>query len=294
MAIIKNNRSGMRGSVGYLQYRVVNGQQIVAVKPTKCKNPKTEKQMAHRVKWSNISAMYRAADGALYNAFEGKSGNINDYTLFMSANLYLEHEVYLTKEEKENNACVVAPYQVSRGMLPSIHMHLENGQLISNIELCDFVITTDTTVRDLANAILEANSSFQEDDSLSIIKYTQEWDQNVNVPTAICDKESIKLDSFDTTPLSAVLKKIKICNVQGHLATAPLNGDFGITMVHSRKRANGSVAISTQCLEIQNPLFSRYSSKEQQRKAMISYGVNEKSFLTPDKESKFSKRNQGF
>ncbi len=294
MAIIKNNQSGMRGSIGNLQYREVKGEQIVAVKPTRCRNPKTESQMAHRVKWSNISAMYRAADGALYNAFEGKSGNTNDYTLFMSANLYLQYEVYLTKEEKRDSACVVAPYQISRGMLPSIHMHMDNSQLITNIELGDFVITDETTVRELAYVILGANPSFQEDDGLSIIKYTQEWNQNLNVPTATCDKEIIKLDSYDDTPLSALLKRVKICNVQGHLATAPLSGDFGITMVHSRKRANGSVAISTQCLEIQNALYAQYSSKEQQRKAMISYGVKESAFLSPDKASKFSKRNQGF
>ncbi len=284
----------MRGHIGDLQYREVNGEQIVSARPIGRKNPKTESQMAHRVKWANISAMYRAADGALYNAFEGKSGNINDYTLFMSANLYLEHEVYLTKEDKRDWACVVAPYQVSRGMLPSIDMHLENSQLITNIELGDFVITDETTVGDLAYAIQEANSSFLEDDGLSIIKYTQKWSQNTNVPTASCDKESIKLDSYDDTPLTAVFKRVKICNVQGHLATMPLSGDFGITMVHSRKRANGSVAISTQCLEIQNPLFAQYSSKEQQRKAMISYGVKERAYLSPEKASKFSKRNQGF
>ncbi len=284
----------MRGHIGDLQYREVNGEQIVSARPIGRKNPRTESQMAHRVKWANISAMYRAADGALYNAFEGKSGNINDYTLFMSANLYLEHEVYLTKEGKRDRACVVAPYQVSRGMLPSIDMHLENSQLITNIELGDFVITDETTVGELAHVIQEANSSFLEDDGLSIIKYTQEWSQNVNVPSATCDKESVKLDSYDDTPLASVLKRMKICNVQGYLATTPLSGDFGITMVHSRKRANGSVAISTQCLEIQNPLFAQYSSKEQQRKAMISYGVKERAYLSPEKASKFSKRNQGF
>lgn len=294
MAVIKNNKSGLSGCIGDLQYRVVNGEQIVATKPTTCKNPKTVSQMAHRVKWSNISAMYRAADGALYNAFEEKKGNTNDYNLFMSANLYQKYEVYLTKEEKSNGACVVAPYQVSRGKLPSIIMYLENRQLITNIELGDFIISDETFVGDLATAILKANSSFQEDDFLSIILYIQHWNQNMNVPVANCIKQTLKLDSYDSTLLTSALSIVKLCNVQGKLSTTALMGDWGITMVHSRKRSNGRVAISTQCLEIQNELFAKYSSKEQQKKAMISYGVKEKAFLTPETASKNCRKNQGF
>lgn len=291
---INKNKTGLQGTIGGLQYRQVNGKEIVSEKAVNKKNPKTVRQMAHRVKWMNISAMYRAADGALYNAFEGKSGNINDYTLFMGANLYLEQEVYLTKQEKENNACVVAPYQISRGMLPSIGMHLENNQLTTDIRLGEFAISSETSVGDLAMVIQKENSSFQEDDCLSIILFTQEWNDNTNVPTASCDKEIIKLDSYDETPLDTVLSCVKVCNQNGVLAITQLCGDYGIAVVHSRKKVNGNVAISTQYLEVKNALFDQYSSKEQQRKAMVSYGVKEDPFLAHGAGSKKSRRNEGF
>lgn len=284
----------MRGTVGNLQYRQVNGKEIVSEKPARKKNPKTVKQMAHRVKWTNISAMYRAADGALYNAFEGKSGNTNDYTLFMGTNLYLDSEVYLTKQEKENNACVVAPYQVSRGMLPSIETRMSDNLLATDIYLGDFMITPDTKVSELANAILKNNPTFLENDALSVILYTQEWNDSFNVPTATCEKESSKLDLYDDSLLIAHISIVAFTNQGGCLAVTGLNGNYGITLVHSRKRNDKSVAISSQRLVVKNEFLDGYTSKEQQRKAMVSYGVKEDSFLAQTAESKKSRRNEGF
>lgn len=294
MAIIKSSKSGMRGVIGGLQYREVNGKQIVAAKQTSYHNPKTERQMAHRVKFSNIPSMYRAADGALYNAFEGKSGNLNDYNLFLSANLYLEQEVYLTKQEKQNNACVVAPYQISRGMLPSIQMKLNDDQLQTDICLGDFLITLQTEVGDLANAILMNNPAFLQDDGLSMILYTQEWNECLNVPTASCEKESIKLDLYDSTPLSSCISLVTVENQEGFLTIKGLSGNYGIALVHSRKRTDKNVAISTQKLLVKNELLESYSSKEQQRKAMVSYGVKEAPFLAQGAGFQKSRRNEGF
>lgn len=293
MAISKK-KTGMRGTVGNLQYREVNGKEIISEKSASKRNPKTVKQMAHRVKWMNISAMYRAADGALYNAFEGKSGNTNDYTLFMASNLYLDPEVYLTKQEKEKNACVVAPYQVSKGMLPSIETRLNEDQLTTDICLGELEIAPETTVSDLTNAILKNNPVFLEDDGLSVILYTQEWNENFNVPVAICEKESIKLDLYNDNPLAAHIVLVAFTNLKGNLSITGLTGNYGIAVVHSRKRNDKSVAISTQRLVVKNEFLEYYSSKEQQKKAMISYGVKEDSFLAQTTGSKKLRRNEGF
>lgn len=292
---INKNKMGLQGNVGNLQFRQVNGQEIVSEKATIRKNPRTKKQMAHRVKWMNISAMYRAARGALYNAFEGKSGNVNDYTLFTQANLCLKTEVYLTKEEKEKNACVVAPYQISKGLLPSIQTQLSNDQLLTDIKLEDFTITPTTTVSDLAGIIQKYNpTDFWEDDYLSVILYTQEWNDSFNIPTATCEKESIKLDLYDASLLGAHFTLVTFTNQDGFLSISGLSGNYGIALVHSRKRADKTVAISSQQLMVKNDWLDTYGSVEQQNKSMISYGVKEDGFLSPATTTKKSRRNEGF
>ena len=48
------------GKVGDLVYTVRSGEQLIRGVPSKVRNPRTELQMAQRMKWPNVLAAYRA------------------------------------------------------------------------------------------------------------------------------------------------------------------------------------------------------------------------------------------
>lgn len=88
--------SKMSGTLGNQVYRIVNGQQIVSVAPSKVKQPNTLAQMEHRCKWPNVVAMYRAFKPYAKLCFEYKAKTTSDFNRFVSVNMQ-HSQVYITK-----------------------------------------------------------------------------------------------------------------------------------------------------------------------------------------------------
>lgn len=281
MAILEKN-GVITGSVDDVVYKNYNGKVVVCRKQTTYRDAKAEGQVVYRVKMRNIQNIYAALKEALRGNFQDKVGRQTDYSRFQGVNMQ-KPAVYLNKNEVAMKAQVVAPYIVSFGTLVPIDYELKDNSLVTNISLGNLSVTPDTTVSEIALAIVKNNDGWEYDDCLEFMAVKQ---SEGKTPTAKCCFAHLSLDKNDTSKLSDALIVRNACQIElGSSAEGFLqmnvsdNGGFAII----RKRmASKGLMTSTQELAINNPLFDHYHSEKSKQKAMDSYGVNRnKSFLVP-------------
>ena len=162
----------MSGSAGDFTFRRTGGETFVSEKVTSVKNVRSTAQQRHRMKWANVVQMYKGLSEFLMNAFEGKVGRVTDYNVFVKINMNYP-AAYLTKAQVAGGACVVAPYQVSRGSLPSIITTGTGSNRVTDISLGGLVINESTTIGEVSNAIYLNNDGYEYGDKLSFISVLQ-------------------------------------------------------------------------------------------------------------------------
>ncbi len=271
----------MSGSVGDLTYRVVNGQQTEAARVTHVKNPRTEGQMGHRTKWANVLAMFRAGAPSLKDAFERKTGRTSDYNCFTSINLQ-SSGVFLTKQMAAQGGGIVAPYQITQGSLPAIQVTGEGEEAVSDLRLGSLTIGASTTVAELAAAIIRNNDNWMEGDQLSFFCFKQMYDTTENLPYIVCQRTRVALKLTDATLVLEVMPACAMGVKDGCLAIGTGLPEGAFAWVHSRKGSSGKTMVSSQRLQLNNPLYLQYASVSAQSNAMLSYGVSDAAFLKPD------------
>lgn len=119
MAILKGLISKMTGSAGDLTFKTVKGQTVVSEKVTRVNNVRTVAQQKNRMKWANVVQMYKGISPLLNYGFENKRTGVTDYNMFVKLNIH-STPVYLMRNEVIGGACIVAPYQITQGSLPTI------------------------------------------------------------------------------------------------------------------------------------------------------------------------------
>lgn len=257
------------GTVGNLNYRVHNGVNYVYAKTDRVSNPRTDAQVAHRMKMRNILNVYGRIKHALKDNFEGKTGRQSDYSQFQSLNLML-NAVPLTKAEANDRYNIVAPYKVSNGKLQTIGYKLEDGFLISDLYIGAQDWNDQLTVSDLAEYIVRRNENWSYNDTLEIICCQQDFSGNEQTPWVDCKFINLVLDLNDFRRIKDVLGKISVgCTPEGFLCVETL-GDGGFALVHKRYSGKKTLA-STQQLEVKNALLETYSTPEQMEIAVKSY-----------------------
>ena len=281
MAIVDKN-GNYSGAVDNVVYRNCNGQIVVCRKQTTYRDAKAEGQVVYRVKMRNIQNIYAALKESLRGNFQDKTGRQSDYSRFQGINMQ-KPAVYLSKNEVAMKAQIVAPYIVSFGTLAPIEYELRDGLLVTNISLGDLSVTPDTTVSEIALAIVKNNEGWEYDDCLEFIAVKQTEGNN---PTTKCSFAHLPLDKNMTTKLADALmvrnaSQIELgSSAEGFLQmTVSDNGGFAII----RKRmASKGLMTSTQELAINNSLFDLYHSDQRKQEALDSYGVKrDKTFLVP-------------
>lgn len=281
MARVEKN-GNFSGTIDNVVYRNYNGTIVACQKPTTYRDAKTEGQVVYRVKMRNIQNIYAALKEALRGNFQDKTGRQTDYSRFQGVNMQ-KPAVYLNKSEVAMKAQVVAPYIVSFGTLPQVEYELKDNSLVTNISLGDLSVTPDTTVSEIALAIVKNNEGWEYDDCLEfmVVKQTEG-----NIPTAKCSFAHLVLDKNVTAKLADALmvrnaSQIELgSSAEGSLQmTVSDNGGFAII----RKRmASKGLMTSTQELAINNSLFDLYHSDQRKQEALDSYGVKrDKTFLVP-------------
>lgn len=276
----------MDGSVGDLTFRKVNGQTVVSEKVVKPANPQTTKQMYRRAQFLNVLAFGRLINTFNHPAFEAKPKTMSDINAFTQANLGIV-PVFITKGDRLQGGCVVAPYQVTRGSLPALVLGHGTGDVaVTNINVGSLSITNSTTVKAFSQAIVNNNEDWQMGDQLSIYLFTQSVNSETNVPCVnmqafeitLAEGESAEEDVVRDLLPATVVSVVDNCIGAG----ATVNG--GIVYIHSRKAANGKTLVSTQNVLCSNSILTNYQSAAQAQVSMESLGwkPSEEPFLTPN------------
>lgn len=288
MAIIYSNAIGKaKGSMGTITYNYRGGKTIGKDRVRMTTNPKTFNQMRRRVQLANIVNMWQSFLGNLHPSFEDRTPLVSDFNLFVRANLGMV-PVYLTDKESAQGACVVAPYEVSFGSIPSISVSANgpSGEVGTDISLGSLTVSDSTTLKQFSDAIVENNPHFRFGDQITAFVAYQLVNTVTGVPYVDMKAFEVTLDHEATETLIAdldpellVFRNLGATDKLGMNST--VNG--GVVYIHSRMDADGKTLVSSQRLVVANTLLARYQAGSQLSNAVISYGGNlSPAYLTPN------------
>ncbi len=282
MAILKGIISKLNGSAGNLTFKQLGGKTVVSEKISSTTNAKTLPQQKQRMKWANVVRMYKVLRDYMKLAFGGSTNGRNDYAKFVSTNLALA-PVYLTKQEVNAGACIVAPYAITQGILKSISVAGKGNQAVTSIALGSLTITADTTIAQFSNAVVTNNREFNYGDQITFFLVHQTINEVTNMPIADVEACAIVLDKNNSATLLPLVDDRGFAVQSGCLAAKAGYdfGDHGMAWVHSRKQA-GKTLVSTQYLICDNVLLTEYQSEAAYDMAAESYGGTNTVFLSPN------------
>ena len=280
MAKVTGQSSDLSGKVGNLTYAQTKYGTVVYPSKRKAKIPRrSEKQMYIRTQWANLAAVYRQFNKTLKKAFEGLGDTMSVYNAFIQANTNVV-KVYVPKSVRLNGGSVLAPYIITRGTLPSVVTTVNgSGVMVTDINLGNLVIGAQTTVQQLAAAVVSYNSDYQAGDQITFFYGQQTVDQVTGVPRAKITGYKVMLDLTDTTPLWDIVSELGFTSVGGSGSGAGmrLGMSQGITdgacaWIHSREDASGNLNVSTQYLYVDSTVLSTYQGDNAFASSADSYG----------------------
>lgn len=279
MAKVNGVATQLSGKVGQLIYRQTKYGTVVYEAPTKASVPqRTEAQMQVRTQWGNMAAVYRQFNQTLKKGFEGLNGKMNDYNAFIQANTNVV-KVYVPKSVRLNGGSVLAPYQITRGTLPSVAMVKNSGGvLVSDIALGALEIGPETTVADLASAVIAYNAGFEAGDQLTFFYGQQTTDAVTGIPRARIYGYKVMLNPGDSTPLYEQVSAVGFSSVAAAGGSGYVLGmsvaiaDGAAVWVHSREDGTSGLKVSTQFLYVDSSVLAAYQGSTAFAGAANSYG----------------------
>ena len=286
-SVVFEEASGKVGK-GLVVRQTVHGS-VLAKTPRKTSTPRrSEKQVVVRGQLGNIAANHRLYEGKQQQGFEGKPVGCNEFNMMVQTN-YGVNPVFLTKQERLNGGCVVAPYQYCRGSLRSIGVEVnEGGVLVSDIALGSLVIGEETTVAALAAAIISHNTGWEDCDQLTFFYAQQYVDSVTQVPRATMDAWKVVLDISDETVLMTKVTALGFTSISdgagGYvLGMGQALVNAGASWTHSREDASGSVKVGSQRLTVVSDILADYMGQAAMKRCAESYGgINTKAvYLNP-------------
>ncbi|MBO7488643.1 MAG: hypothetical protein J6T88_00025 [Bacteroidales bacterium] len=273
MAKVFGINTKIRGKVGEYIYRQTKKGTVVSEAPVKPVTPRrSQQQMNIRTQWANLGAIYKQFDSMLRRGFEGLPPQMSVYNAFIQANLG-NVKVYITRLMRFNGGAILAPYQITRGSLPSISMAKNASNiLVSSVHLGSLAISATTTVAQFSQAILDNNSSFVEGDQLTFFHGKQSIDSVTRTPRVSITGYKVVLDTADDTPLWNIVEKIGFSVSDNCLATSEEITNGAAAWVHSREGIDGTLKVSTQFFYVENSALATYQSHTAVTAAINSYG----------------------
>ena len=288
MAKLKGLFNWLSGSIGDVTFSRSEGQTIVYEK-AEHKDARTLPQLKVRTVMANLAALYSAARGKLKNSFEGKTATQNDYNMFIKKNMSSNSHVYLTKEQSEAKACVVAPYYITGGSLGEIKADYTDDGFQTNISLGDLILSEETTIGQFSSAVKNSNKllEFAYSDKLVALIFQQTVDAE-GIPHVLVDDDAVTLDDGDDRLLLSIVHPTAFASVNGKLGSVSGLGDVGIAWILCRNDENRNWQISTSKICCNNSLLEEYMFNRAFERAAKSYGGYKKILLTADGTSSSS------
>ena len=277
MAKISGVATQLSGKVGQLIYRQTKYGTVVYEARKASVPQRTEAQMQVRTQWGNLAAVYKQFNQTLKKGFEGLNGKMNDYNAFIQANTNVV-KVYVPKRVRLNGGSVLAPYQITRGSMPSIAMTKDGGGvLVSDVRVGSLVIGAETTVADLANAVIALNDGWQAGDQLTFFYGVQTTDAVTGIPRARIYGYKVMLNPGDSTPLLEVVNGVGFTSVASAGSGFVLGMDRAIedgaaVWIHSREDGTGGLKVSTQFMYVDSSVLAGYQTSAAMTGAANSYG----------------------
>lgn len=282
------------GNVGSMNFRRKDGE-IVAAQRATTNSSKGDgasyAQRLHRVRIANIANIYRAIALIEKRGWENKGANQSDFNMFSKFNL-ANSPVFLTKQEAELGAAVVAPYAVSRGSLSPTNGRYTGGTIFNfGLSIGEGDIDWDTiSIPDFSARIIENNKGWEYGDKLSacVCHQITRTVSGVTVPQVEVVYLEITLDANSEQLVSEMgnWDAMQLDAANDHTLQF-LDGGDAAFVIHSRE-TTGHLLTSEQDMILLNPfseLFVKYSGAAQREAAMQSYGYKGAVLLDPNSEN---------
>ena len=282
MAKVNTTVGPIKGKMGGVTFFIQNGQQMMVASKRQVKNPKTMAQMKQRIKINNILSLYKYFKEFLKDNFEGILGNKNASCFFRSHNLMLK-PVWLREQDKMWDRCVLAPYIVSHGLIPSINYVFRDNMFVTDINLGNDEINEDLPIYDLTDILTTRNEGWQKGHVLKMVLLSQEKlsDESAKLKTPVCSAISISLSNsrqkIKEIPLIEARSKgnrLQICNKDGQLAIQGLDSEkfvYAFAAVHNKGEGeNVRNSLQSLCLS-DTTTYDSFCSEEAMVEALKSY-----------------------
>ena len=284
MAKVTGVGSQLSGKVGQIIYRnTKHGVVAYEAKPKASVPQRTEAQMRIRTQWSNLAAVYKQFNSTLKNGFEGLNGMMSDYNAFIQANTNVVR-VYVPKQVRLNGGSVLAPYQITRGSLPSIAVSKNaGGVLVSDVALGSLTIGAQTTVAEFSTAVIANNEGWEDGDLITFFYGRQIMDAVTKIPRARISGWKVMLDTTDNSLLQSVVSAMGFSSVGGYLGMSQAISDGAAVWIHCRDVAGSELKVSTQYMYVDSSVLAQYQTSDAFGTAANSYGgINTKAvYLQP-------------
>jgi hypothetical protein len=261
------------GKVGQLLYRQTRTGTVISELPVKPAIPRrSARQMDRRTQWGNLAAIYKQFDSMLRRGYENLPPQMSVFNAFIQANIDVV-KVYITKAIRLNGGAILAPYQITRGSLPSISMAKNASNiLVSGIRLGTLAIDANTTVGQFSQAVIDNNDAFDEGDQLTFFHGIQSIDTVTRTPRATIKGYKVVLSTAEDTKLWDVVDRIGFSVTDNCLATSQQITNGAAVWVHSRETADGALKVSTQLFFVENSALATYQGRTAFTAAANSYG----------------------
>ena len=261
------------GKVGQLLYRQTRTGTVISELPVKPAIPRrSARQMDRRTQWGNLAAIYKQFDSMLRRGYENLPPQMSVFNAFIQANIDVV-KVYITKTIRLNGGAILAPYQITRGSLPSISMAKNASNiLVSGIRLGTLAIDANTTVGQFSQAVIDNNDAFDEGDQLTFFHGIQSIDTVTRTPRATIRGYKVVLSTAEDTKLWDVVDRIGFSVTDNCLATSQQITNGAAVWVHSRETADGALKVSTQLFFVENSALATYQGRTAFTAAANSYG----------------------
>lgn len=278
---LRGSKKRLGGSVLYQAMGQTRQRELAA----EVRNPRTQSQMAQRVKWANLVNFYRANASWMKFAYETKKTNQSDYNKFMSLNV-ANSRIYLPKSIASQGGCVVDAYVMTQGSLASIEILAAQNNWQTNVYTPGLLEGVTTyTIGEVSRAILGANPAIHEGDQLSFIRFTQQTNSVTGVPYVVVRKYEVIINSNDLRMFFDFMPDgiVDFGGAVGSEAMVIKNtGNAGGFLMCLSRTVGGKTFVSTQSIIVANnsTLIEAYSSDAALQTAIDSYGESEEPFLT--------------
>lgn len=226
---------------------------------------KTPAQMARRIRWSNMAAIYGTLREAARQGFTEALSGMSYWNQFIVVNTG-RVRLAITKQERSAGMAIVGPYQVTKGDLEPIRI----TGTTTNIALGSLSISETTTVAEFAKAVIDNNPVFAYGDKLTFFQLQQVVSEGM--PKVRFAFATVQLDEASADQFPTIIGQ----SVGGFLGNPALaNFVGGFCWIHSRLDTGNQLHVSSQELICQNDqIIALYDTAERRLAVAESYGAD--------------------